>query len=353
MEYKMIDDRREILGSKTSLLKVSSKTYFSFLFTICFSIFVFAQQVEVVAQPVKINVGIDTNNIQIGDQITLELKATYNPQLYKVQFPTIQDTFNHFEVVERLKPDTTSGRDETTFKQQYLITNFDSGQWKIPSMSFDVLSMKGDAPQVALSDSFLVNVNTVQVDTAKPFRPIFGIRSAKMPLGVLIMYIAAAILVLAVLGFLIWYFIKTMREKNNKPEHKEPEIILLPHEKALKELKQLEELQLWQAGEEKNYHTQLTDIIRTYLNEQFKLDCFEKTSSEIIQQIKRVKPLSTSRQPLRTIFETADMVKFAKSKPTAEEHIQSMELAIEMIRETYKRVKPIEENEETKNNTTN
>ena len=35
------------------------------------------------------------------------------------------------------------------------------------------------------------------------------------------------------------------------------------------------------------------------------------------------------------------MVKFAKSKPTAEEHIESMNLANEIIHESYKKVKPI------------
>jgi hypothetical protein len=83
-------------------------------------------------------------------------------------------------------------------------------------------------------------------------------------------------------------------------------------------------------------------VVRNYLEEQFGLDCLDKTSSEIIQQVKRIKALATSRQPLRTIFEVADMVKFAKSKPTLDEHEQSLVLAEEFILESYKRIKPIE-----------
>jgi hypothetical protein len=67
------------------------------------------------------------------------------------------------------------------------------------------------------------------------------------------------------------------------------------------------------------------------------MDVFEKTSSELMQQIKKQKALSNSRQAVRSIFETADLVKFAKNKPSEEEHLQSMELAREIILESYKK----------------
>ncbi len=147
------------------------------------------------AQPVKISARIDSSSIQIGDQIHLQLSATYNPQLYRVQLPSIQDTFNHFEVVERSKIDTLTGREENTYKQTIVITNFDSGQWKIPAIAFDITSLKGEAPQTLLSDSFLVNVSTVQVDTTQPIKPIFGIRGAKMPVGQIVLYVVAVYVV--------------------------------------------------------------------------------------------------------------------------------------------------------------
>ena len=309
--------------------------------SILFLVILLATGLMSYAQSVKIKATIDTSSILIGDQVSLQLSATYNPQLVRVRFPSVVDTFNHFEVVSRSKVDTVVGRDDNIFKQNIIVTNFDSGQWKIPALPFDIQSLKGEEPAILFSDSFLVNVTTVQVDTAQPIKPIFGIRSAKMPIQQIVLYVIATILLLLLLAFIIWYFIKVWREKNKKLEHKEPEIILLPHDKALQALALLAEQQLWQAGQEKSYHTQLTDIVRTYLDEQFAIDSFEKTSTEIIQQVKKVKALSNSRQSLRTIFETADMVKFAKSKPTEDEHLQSMELANQMVRESYKKVKPI------------
>jgi hypothetical protein len=289
------------------------------------------------AQDVQVKASINKNQIEIGDAVELRLSATFNPTQTKVQFPTVSDTFNHFEVIEKAKIDTQFNREKNTITQTVLISNYDAGQWKIPSYAFEILPMQGIAPYTLNSDSLFVNVNTIAVDTSKPFMPIMAIRDAKMPMATIAMYVAGIIIIVAFLGFLIWYFIKTLRKKNNKPNTKIPEIKLLPHEKAMQNLAQLETQNLWQNGQEKMYHTFLTDTIRTYLEEQFNMDVFEKTSSELMQQIKKQKALSNSRQALRTFFETADLVKFAKNKPTEEEHLQSMELAKETIIESYKK----------------
>ncbi|MBK7764522.1 MAG: hypothetical protein IPI46_14475 [Bacteroidetes bacterium] len=292
---------------------------------------------DAAAQNVKVKSRIDSTSILIGNQFQFTLSSTYNPQQVKVLFPTIPDSFNHFEVVQRSKIDTSFGRDENTYTQNFTLTNFDSGAWQIPSFHFDIQSLQGDTIAPQFSDSFLVQVNTIAVDTSQPFKPIFGIRSAKMPVQQMILYVLGIALLLVVLGVLIWYIRKRMKA-NKKSEVIVPEKIILPHEKALQTLSQIEKEALWQHQQEKIYHTQLTDAMRTYLEEQFNIDCFEKTTTEIIYQVKRNKAFNNSRQALRSIFETADMVKFAKSKPSDDEHVKSLELAVEVVKETYKKV---------------
>lgn len=314
---------------KSTLLKYIT----AFLFLFLFSSLVASAQVG-------INSHIDKESILIGDYVEFQWSASYNPLQYQVQFPMLPDTFNHFEVIERSKIDTTIDRDLSTFKQTIRITNFDSGKWQLPIFDFEVKPLHGESAFTLHTDSSLfVNVKTVAVDTSKAFMPIKGIRAASMPLKLIILYTIGAILIAALLIFLVWYLIKTMREKNKAPLPTTPQIILLPHEKALQSLGQLEKLELWQQGQEKLYHTQLTDIIRTYLEEQFQIDCLEKTSSEIIAQVKKQKMLNAFRQPLRNLFEVADMVKFAKGQPSAEEHLQCMEIAIQIIQESYKKLK--------------
>ena len=288
------------------------------------------------AQSADIKVSVDSTKITIGDQFHLQINATYNPQSTRVQFPSIPDTFQHFEVVERSKLDTVISRNQSTFKQTITLTSFDSGAWHIPPMAFQVQPLQGDTPHIHYTDSFTVMVNTVAVDTAQPFKPIFGIKGAKMPLSQILMYVGIGVLLAVLIGLLIWYYIR--RRRNRPTEVPKPvEISLPPHEKAMNALSKLHEENLWQQAREKEYHTQLTDIVRLYLEEQFGIDCFDKTSAEIMQQVKKLKALSTSRQSLRFIFDTADMVKFARSKPLPEEHLQSMEYAKEMIHESFKK----------------
>jgi len=314
-------------------MKKLLKNYRTLLTTLYFLLSAFLS----FAQDVNVKASINKNQIEIGDAVELKLSATFNPTQTKVQFPIINDTFNHFEVIEKAKSDTVINREKSTITQTIIISNYDSGQWKIPSFTFGILPLQDSVPYILNSDSLLVNVNTIAVDTSKPFMPIMAIREAKMPMKTIVMYVAGIIIIVAILRFLVWYFIKKYREKNNKPKEKIIEIKLLPHEKAMQNLAQLESQNLWQNGQEKIYHTLLTDTIRTYLEEQFNMDVFEKTSSELMQQIKKQKALSNSRQAVRSIFETADLVKFAKNKPSEEEHLQSMELAREIILESYKK----------------
>ncbi len=293
-------------------------------------------------QPVKVGVSTDSTAIMIGDGITLSLSAEYDPQKFQVKFPTVSDTFNHFEKTGKPQSDTLTKDERIRITQKIQITNFDSGVWIVPKMSFTIKPLQGDTAYNILCDSIPIWVNSPVVDTSKPFKPIFGIRSASLPLQQIILYVVLALFVVAALCFIVWYVYKKRKQNDQQKMQEAPEEQLLPHEKALQALQLLNVTQLWQQGLEKEYHTALTDIMRTYLEEQFQINCFEKTSSEIVSQVKRVKALSTSRKELRHLFETADMVKFAKSNPTAEQHQECLSLAIAVVEESYKRIKPLD-----------
>ena len=294
----------------------------------------------VLAQNVTVKAKLDSASLVIGDQIHLRFQAQYDPQQYRVSFPQLPDTFNHLEVVNRSKIDTSFGRNTNTYSQTYTLTGFDSGVWKIPPFSFDVQSLKGANGETLFCDSFLVKVNSISVDTTQAFKPIFGIRGAKLPLKEILLYALGIVLILIALIMLIVYIRKRMKQKSPLPEA--IPIAILPHEKAMQALQQIESEQLWQHGLDKEYHTQVSDVIRLYLEEQFGIDCLEKTSNEILQQLRKHKILSPFRPALQSIFEIADMVKFAKSKPGADEHIQSMTLSVNFVVDSYARVKPIQ-----------
>lgn len=291
------------------------------------------------AQAPQVEARLEKNSIWLGDQIKLSLKATFNPEQNRVQFPSLNDTFNHLEVIGKSKLDTVQQGNTIQLTQQISLTSFDSGRWEIPALNFTIQPLNGDTTYSLSSKILVLNIQTPQVDTSQPFKPIMAIRDAKMPLKEILMYAAIGLLLLTALILLILYLYKRWKKskKTTTPLPIKPS--LSPHEKATKALNELEQKQLWQAGEEKLYYTELSEIVRLYLEEQFKIECFEKTTSEIVYQVKRVRLLNPFRQVIRDTLSLADMVKFAKAKPLADEHIQALNSIQEFVTESNKKVK--------------
>ena len=95
---------------------------------------------------------------------------------------------------------------------------------------------------------------------------------------------------------------------------------------ALKELNALEKAKIWQEGNVKEYHSQLSEIIRRYTENRFQFIALELTTDEILQELKSI--LSDDQlNNLSTLLQRADLAKFAKSKPIDTENIESMVLA--------------------------
>lgn len=285
------------------------------------------------AQAVETRLYVDTARCFIGDQIQVYLEARFDPQKSRVLFPAIPDSIGPIEVISK-KSDTVLGREQTTFRQQITITCFDSGRWTIPAQRFDIQPLNGAAPLNQWTDSIQLDVRIPDIDTSQPFKPIMPLRDAGLPLKELAMYFVIGIVALLLIGLAIWYLRKKLRKKN--AESTEPEVQRTPFEQAMYALSQLESKALWQNGKEKEYHTILNDLLRSYLEAAFGYDCFEKTNGEILKLLRRDKELRKFSEKLKWVFDTADMVKFARSQPSPQEHEESFMLSKYFIEESHR-----------------
>lgn len=290
------------------------------------------------AQSLKIETSVNKKEIKIGDDITCTLKVTYNPSDYFIQKIQIPDTFHGFELVSQAKTDTIAQSSNIVTQSVFHFTHFDSGYYFLPPFPIHCKGKNSISDTVLFSDSIGIMVNTIPVDTTQPIKPIYAIRDAKMPLTSVLKYVLIVALLLAILVFLIIYFYKKYK---NKPQVKKEEIksILPPYEQAIQDLQNILQNESWKQYDTKTFYTLWSDILRKYLEEQFHIDCFEKTSSEIISQARKMKELANSRQSMRNLFDTADMVKFAKANPDTQTHIQCVNEAITVVKESYKKVK--------------
>ena len=118
------------------------------------------------------------------------------------------------------------------------------------------------------------------------------------------------------LAALIYWFVKKYQKKKI-----EAEIYKTPIEKATSLLNSLEKKELWQKGEVKEYYSELTNIVRNYIEEAIEIPAMESTTSELIEGLKVAslkKKMMLSQDTIENLFvvlKQADLVKFAKSKP--------------------------------------
>ena len=152
--------------------------------------------------------------------------------------------------------------------------------------------------------------------------------------------IACSFLALPLLGLLIYLII---RIRDNKPIIRKIKVEpkLPPHQAALQEIERIKNEKVWQKGQPKEYYTELTDIIRTYIRDRFGFNALEMTSSEIIDKLLEIKD-KEAISDLKFLFQTADLVKFAKHAPQINENDMNLINAVDFINETKQ---PEEENQ--------
>ena len=272
----------------------------------------------------RVSSSVDTTSIKIGEQIKFQVTVEADTTA-QVIFPEGQ-TFSPLETVEAFKTDTTKQLDRMTLQKIYALTQFDSGSFTLPIQRIEI-DGKG-----YFTDSLNVEVSTVEVDTItreiydiKPLIPVEK-NSADIPFY---LWIILGVLIIAALVY--WFFFRKKRLSED-----EKEALLPPYDRALLELKKLENSRYIIQDEYKKYYSELTDIVRSYLEEDVHISALESTTSQLITKLEMMKDAGTLKietdtiDQFKKILETADLVKFARSKPESSRAEQDRK-AIEQI----------------------
>ena len=285
------------------------------------------------AQEIKARATLDRDTILLGDQIhlNLELEQNIGP---KIQFPQLPDTIGKsIEVLERTPIDTMQmGNNRIMLRQNYLITSFDSGPHPIPAVWF---KLKYDQLTDSIKTNNLslfvlvpkVNLKKGPADIKKPF-------DAPVTLKEIAPWLFGGILIAAII-FLLIYAIRRRKKKlplfQKPPKPKEP-----PYRIALRKLDQIKEEKLWQHEHVKEYYSRITDTLREYLEGRFDVMAMEKTTDEIMVELKydTVKLDEKSYKQLKEILELADLVKFAKFIPIEDDNQMSLANAYFFVNQT-------------------
>lgn len=325
-------------AKKHKQMKYNLKLIILFLalsFAGCYSVF---------AQQLKANATIDSVQAKIGQPVKLTLELI-QPKDLIVNFPLFTDTVKaNVDVINQSTIDTTIEQSHLLLKQEITIMSFDSGFYYFPGFEFAIDSSNGGGSIV--SNPVVLTIHTFEVDTAKA---IFDIRAQKevpYTFRELLPWLIGTIVFFALVLFAI-YMIRRIKNKEPIFTVKEKPVDP-PHIIALNELDQLKASKLWQTDRVKEFHTKLTDILRNYIEVRFEVPALEQTSEEILNALKRcdINKKSTMDN-LKQILHLADMVKFAKMKPLADENDLSLMNAYFIVNQTkQEEVKSLEETRE-------
>jgi hypothetical protein len=301
-------------------------------------------------QEVHADAKLDTTDILIGDQINLTIQFTM-PLDSRVLWPFYKDTLvNKIEIIDRSPVDTMISEAENIVRmlQTLTITSFDSGYYHIPGMTFAYQPIDDTAFTEINTIPVYLHVHTMEVDTSK------AIMAIKPPLGApftfmealpwIMIGLAAIIVVLLVI-----YLVKKLKKKEPIFTFR-PKPILPPHIIAINGLENLKHRKVWQSGEMKVYYTELTDIVRVYIEDRYAVPAVEMTSEEIMEGLKQTNANPDIVEKLRQTLMLADLVKFAKASPMALENDVSMNNSMDFVRETIQIIETAEK-EDINNNT--
>ena len=287
---------------------------------------------EVKAQ-VTVNAKLDSAGIFIGQRIgmTLEVSADAKKQVELPEWDSLQQVVPGLEFVGAEKTDTSYLNDgkQVQLSRRYYFTSFDSALYLIPQVE-----VKVDGKSFLSKDKMALKVLTFEIDTLHA-DSIFGNKAELAPpfdwaeWRQVMWFGVMALLLAALLAYVIY------RLRTNKPiiRRIRTKQRLAPHKVAMQKIEQIKEEKIWQSEDSKEYYTQLTDALRNYIKERYGFNAMEMTSFEIIQRLQEVNDEEAIAE-LRELFQTADLVKFAKYSTLINENDRNLVNAIEYINQT-------------------
>ena len=293
---------------------------------------------------IVVSASIDSTQMVIGEQTHMQVRVTHDTT-EQVLLPIFGSQLPQgVEAVKSSQPDTTVLEDgRVQVSQDMTITSFADTTYTIrpyvvssggdtvyaESLSIDILRPEGVDEMMEMND--IKDIENV---------PIWWWDVCKWIL------LGLGILLLGIGGYFLTMWVLARRKPAEEPIN--PELLRPAEEVALEKLDAIKAAKIWTEGRYKEYHTDLTDVVREYIGRRFEVHSTEKTSDETLRELKPILPDRGLYDRLSKMLHLADLVKFAKWNPTPDENEQALTTAYDFVQET----RPIptsvpEEGEET------
>lgn len=276
----------------------------------------------------QVQVSTDKSQYEIGDYIyvTITITGQTNATYYWPE----SDVVSPFELITENPIDTVVKGQTLTLTKKMVVSMYDAGDVYFPQLTI-AYQQKNDTTQyVLVSDSVGLRIQGIDVDTTQNIKPITDVLDVTVKKNIW-MWVIIGALALGLIAFALWYF---LLRKKHPLTLAQPERIVPITERYLLRLQELENKKLWQQDQRKLYYSELTGILRQYIEERYAVATMEHTSDEIVSQASRHPELRNFVTDIEYVLSLADMAKFAKSHPLADENIRALSLVRSFIEQT-------------------
>lgn len=277
-------------------------------------------------QEVSARATVDSTNYIVGDAITVHLNVTH-PKGAALKL-AVGDSLEGFSVLDRpqFMPDG-----ETASSGSLVVAKYDSGTAVLPPLEL-LYSLPGDTSlRRAATNPLLLTIHTLAVDTSQAYKDLKPPLSVPITLAEIALYLGIVLLVaaLAYFGYRLW----------KKKQQKAIGVVYVPpprpaHVIALEELAVLKEKRLWQQGFIKHYYSEVSEILRRYIENRFKLMALEQTTDEIMYGVRRLELKPAVCSKVETLLQLSDLVKFARYVPGLSEHEETLMMVYDIVEST-------------------
>jgi len=258
--------------------------------------------------PPELLTTLDPDVITVGDPVRLVVTVSHAEDA-RVVWP---DPFelDPFELVDmRLLAPVPEGN-RVRSSAELTFTAFELGALTLPTFEVEVVDAAGDTVRLA-TDAAVVRVESVGRDEGGDIRDIKGPLAIPFSVVTLLPWLAGLVILSAAA-----YWLYRRYRRRRRPDVQVP--VVPPraaHETALESLDALEASGLLELGKVKTYHIRVSDIMRVYAQDRFRIDAMEMTTGGVLDGLRRTGALSGVVADFRQLLERCDLVKFAKFRP--------------------------------------
>lgn len=281
------------------------------------------------AQNITVSATTDTSIYKVGDFIKYQIEITHIKGVTTL-LPSVKDSIKTLEYIQTLPSEKTEVDNKVIERYNFIFSKYDSSQVIIPSIAIEYVDLGGSTRKSIKTNPITITVRTIPVNIQE------DIRDVKEPMKLPLNWLLIGLIVLGIFALLVavYFIYQYYKKKNALKENVTPEVKIPPHEIALTKLLELEQKKLWQNGLVKEYHSQVTEIVRQYFEDRFNFRALEMTSAEILAVLSYMEEGKKIVQISDSFFSNADLVKFAKFEPIPKVNEEMMSQGYDIVNQT-------------------